>query len=77
MILTTLIPQQNVISITIPTDLIGKKIEIHYQNVDEILEAKPKKKSIMAKYRGILSAETADALLKEVEKSRNEWDRNI
>lgn len=35
------------------------------------------KKYTMGDFKGILSSESADELLKHVEQSRNEWDRNF
>lgn len=60
MIKTVAIPQNNSYNLAIPNNYIGKKIEILFYALDEVVEEKPMlivKKRLSDKYRGILSKE--------------------
>ena len=60
------------LNMILPDDFEAAKVEVIILSMDE----KPQKKT-MAKFRGIISKETAEALNKHVEQSRNEWDKNF
>ena len=75
MIRTIIIPTQTNISLSIPDHYIGKPIEVTFLALEE-LEQKPAKKT-MADFWGVISDKTAEALHRQVEQSRNEWDSNI
>jgi hypothetical protein len=51
-------------------------LEVLVYAVEELIDEEPKK-SGMANFWGIISDETANELHKQVEKGRNEWDRDI
>ena len=76
MIRTSITPQQADILISVPPQYIGKKLEVLLYAVEEITEeaAKP---VTMAQFRGIISSETAQDILKHAEASRAEWDRDF
>ena len=75
MVRTILIPENTHIELDIPQEYVGRKIEITYSAVDEIIEV-PKKKT-MADFLGILSDKSAKELHADVKQTRNEWDRGI
>ena len=64
--------RNHTLSVLLPDDFEAEKVEIIVLPMDE----KPRK-STMAKFRGTISKETAQTLLKYVEQSRVEWDRNF
>ncbi len=75
MIKTSAIPQNNSYNLAIPNNYIGKKIEIIFYALDEIVEEKPLpmvKKRLSEKYRGILSKEQGQSLNKHITEMRNE-----
>lgn len=74
MIRTVIIPTNTNIHLSIPQDYVGKPIEVTFLALEEI-EQKPAKKT-MADFWGVISDETAEALHKQVEQSRNEWNKN-
>lgn len=75
MIRTVIIPANTNINLSIPENYIGKPIEVTFLALEE-LEQKPAKKT-MADFWNVISNETAEALHKQVEQSRNEWNENI
>lgn len=78
MIKTIATPQNNSFNIAIPDNYIGKKIEIIFYALDEVLEEKvlPTKKT-MADFWGTLSDETANKLQNEVNESRVSWEERV
>jgi hypothetical protein len=62
------------IEFDIPMEYVGKRVEITFSQVDDIVD---EKKITMADFWGILSDETARELRIDVEKSRAEWERDI
>lgn len=78
MIKTIVIPQNNSYNLAIPSKYIGKKIEILFYSLDEVMEEKvvtPKK--TMADLWGKISTETGDELNKEVEEGRKSWEERL
>ncbi|MEA5460504.1 hypothetical protein VB796_15725 [Arcicella sp. LKC2W] len=78
MIKTIVIPQNNSYNLAIPSNYIGKKIEILFYSLDEVMEEKvvtPKK--TMADLWGRISIETGDELNKEVEEGRKSWEERL
>ncbi|MEY4540540.1 MAG: hypothetical protein RLZZ306_2297 [Bacteroidota bacterium] len=78
MIKTTVIPQNNSYNLAIPNKYIGKKIEILFYSLDEVMEEKvvsPKK--TMADLWGKLSEETGNELNKQVEEGRKGWEERL
>ena len=80
MLKTTITPDNTNINLIIPSDYVGKQIEVLLYAVEELQENKsiqePKKRK-PSDYAGCISKETAETLLQHVEQSRNEWERNI
>jgi len=76
MLKTILTPDNTDVHLSIPEEYVGKKVELIMYAIDEVTETQPEKKS-MAKYRGMLSKKTTEALQKHAEKSRKEWERNF
>ena len=75
MIKTIAIPQNNSYNLAIPNKYIGKKIEILFYSLDEVMEEKvlsPKK--TMADLWGKLSEETGNELNEQVEEGRKGWE---
>ena len=78
MIKTVAIPQNNSYNLAIPNKYIGKKIEILFYSLDEVMEEKadsPKK--TMADLWGKLSEETGNELNKQVEEGRKGWEERL
>jgi hypothetical protein len=74
MIKEILTPADTHIEFDIPMEYVGKRVEITFSQVDDIVD---EKKITMADFWGILSDETARELRIDVEKSRAEWERDI
>jgi hypothetical protein len=74
MIKTIVIPNQDNLNIVIPKNYIGKKIEVLLYSLDEIVVDKTKS---MADFWNVISDETADKLHQNINKNRNEWERDI
>jgi hypothetical protein len=75
---TIAIPQNNSYNLAIPNKYIGKKIEILFYSLDEVMEEKvisPKK--TMADLWGKLSEETGNELNKQVEEGRKGWEERL
>jgi hypothetical protein len=79
MIHTTVTPLNTQVSLTIPEEYIGKKVEVLLYTLEEAEEKKvaPTSKNKPSDYAGSLSPKAADEFLKHVEQSRNEWERDI
>ncbi|TAG51878.1 MAG: hypothetical protein EAZ27_13020 [Cytophagales bacterium] len=79
MIKTIAIPQNNTLNIEIPNHYIGKKIEILFYSMDEIIEEKQNniKTKLSEKYKGIITKEQGESLNAHIKDMRNEWNRNI
>ena len=78
MIKTIATPQNNSHNLAIPSKYIGKKIEILFYSLDEVMEEKvvsPKK--TMADLWGKLSEETGNELNKQVEEGRKGWEERL
>ncbi|MDH4459884.1 MAG: hypothetical protein QE277_00565 [Flectobacillus sp.] len=77
MIKTLAIPQNNSYNLAIPNNYIGKKIEIIFYALDEIVEEKVKPTKTMADFCGILSDSDYSSLKEHTEQARTEWNRAI
>lgn len=76
MIKTIAIPENNTLNLAIPNQYIGKKIEILYYSIDEIVDADlvtviPK---LSEKYKGIITKEQGQSLTNHINEMRNEWN---
>jgi hypothetical protein len=76
MVRTIIIPDNTNVNLSIPSDYVGRRIEVMYYPVDELMEEKPLNTKNMALFRGILSKEEGNELQEYVKKSREEWDRD-
>ena len=75
MIRTILKPENNVVLLNIPDELVGKNVEVTAFAIDEEVQTEaPKEKLKPSQMRGFLSKETADAMEQHIQKSREEWD---
>jgi hypothetical protein len=74
MIKTTFTPDNSNYNLVIPNNYIGKKIEVIFYAVDEVIESVQKPKKNMADFWGTISDETAKEMHKELEESRNDWE---
>ncbi|WP_257670443.1 hypothetical protein [Parapedobacter tibetensis] len=80
MVRTIITPDNISIKLSIPKKYIGRKIEVIYYPVDEVVEEKTeavKQPKTMASFKGLLSGKEADELQEYVAKSREEWERDI
>ena len=77
MIRTHITPQNANISIVVPQNYVGKKVEVLLYTIDELEEEIPNKANTMSVYKGLLSAEEAKELQQQVAQSREEWNNNI
>lgn len=75
MVRTIITPKNTNVQLTIPKEYVGREIEITMLALDEIAAGKPIN-GTMADFWGTMSDDTANTLHKEVEKCRNEWERN-
>ena len=77
MIKTTITPIKSDYLLNIPSNYIGKELEIFIYAKDEITVENNVKKSISSKYKGILTKEEADNYQLHITNSRLEWERDI
>ena len=77
MIKTTITPLKSDYLLNIPSNYIGKELEIFIYAKDEITVENNVKKSISSKYKGILTKEEADNYQQHIINSRLEWERDI
>ena len=80
MVRTIIEPQNNTISLLIPNDYVGKKLEVMIYADDEIWRLSAGVKSSRPKissFKGILTNDEAEKYHQYLQKSRQEWDRNI
>ena len=73
MVRTILTPDNTHIELDIPAEYVGKRVEITFLPLDDIVADK----KTMSDFWGILSDKTAGELHTHVNKSRDEWDRSI
>ena len=76
MVRTIITPENTHIQLDIPKEYVGKEIEVTFLALDELI-SDPQSKLTMVDFWGIISDDTANTLHKNVEQSRNEWERNI
>jgi hypothetical protein len=76
MVRTTITPDNTNVNLSIPPDYVGRKLEVMYYPIDELLEEKITAPKNMANFRGALSEEEGNELQEYVKKSRSEWERD-
>lgn len=77
MIKTVVIPKNNNYNLAIPSNYIGKKIEILFYALDELAEQKTddsKKIKLSDKYKGSITKEQGQDLNNHIKQMRNEWN---
>ena len=78
MIRTSIIPNEQNISITIPQNYVGKKIEVLLYAIEELHdEEKPLVSSGAANFKNIFSMEEGKDFNSYITQARTEWDRDI
>ena len=78
MIKSSITPKENSYLLSIPNDYIGKELEILiYAKEEFTTNVVDGKKKTMSDFKGILSDETAMAMHREVEESRNDWGERL
>jgi len=75
MIKAIAIPQDNILTLTIPSDYIGKKLEILVYSIDEVMKERNATMT-MSDFWGTISDETAHDLHKQTSEGRNGWEEN-
>ncbi len=74
MVRTILTPDSKTVTFDIPENYLGKKIEVIAFAIDEGVEKSAKK--TLADFWGVISKERAASWIEEVNKSKDEWERN-
>ncbi|GHT49014.1 hypothetical protein AGMMS49982_01490 [Bacteroidia bacterium] len=78
MLQTTLTPLSTVLSIPIPDNFVGKKVEVWLYLPDEssvpIADAETRN---VQRFKGLLTAQEADKFQLYLQKTRQEWNRDI
>jgi hypothetical protein len=77
MVRTIITPDDTNVNLSIPPDYIGRKIEVLYYPVDELIEGKSSNSKNMSAFRGALTEDEGNELQEYVKKSREEWDRDF
>ena len=77
MIRSLLTPETTDLHISIPTDYVGKKVEVLVFACDETTEAPKTNPEIMAQFWGVISENTTEEMHKHITQSRAEWERDI
>jgi len=71
---TTITPSKNNVVLPVPDEYIGKRIEVLMFDIDEVSTGSSTTQLKPSQLRGFLSKETAEAMQKHVQQSRDEWD---
>lgn len=74
MVRTTIIPEQNNVTLSIPEMFIGKAVEVTFIALDEL---NPLPKKTLGDFLGMLSENDYLQLKNHTEQARKEWNRNI
>jgi hypothetical protein len=79
MIKSSLTPQSDTITLSIPFNYIGKKVEILLYTDEELHEetCTGTHYSGVARFKGLLKGSEADKYQQYLQKARQEWDRTI
>jgi hypothetical protein len=76
MVRTVITPENTDVHLSIPSNYVGRKIEVMYYPVDELVEDHAIAPKTMASFKGLLTEEEGNKLQEYVKKSRQEWDRD-
>jgi hypothetical protein len=78
MIRTTITPNTQTVFFDIPTNYVGKELEVIVFAKNEVEQTNDQPKKIrLSGLKGKLSKETASQMQKEIAESRNEWEERI
>ncbi|MDR1356462.1 MAG: hypothetical protein LBJ58_02190 [Tannerellaceae bacterium] len=79
MIKSSLTPQSDTITLSIPLNYIGKRVEILLYTDEELHEdtCASTHDSGVARFKGLLKGSEADKYQQYLQKARQEWDRTI
>ena len=79
MIRTVITPCDNMISIQLPGNYIGKKLEVLLYSFEEVKEETVYFTDVRnaSRFKGLLTDSEADKYHQYLQKARQEWDRNI
>lgn len=77
MMKTVLIPEDNMLHLSIPDNYVGKEIEVLLYAKEELIEEKAAAGRNAARFKGLLSNEEADRYHAYLRQTRNEWNRDI
>ena len=58
----------------LPAEFIGREVKVTFSTLDEVPE---NEKAKWGDFMGILSVESGEAMKVEIEKMRDEWERDI
>lgn len=75
--MTSVIPKDNNLYLSIPNSYIGKEIEVLLYAKDELLPQKVVKGASAARFNGLLTKEEADKYHSYLKQACNEWERDI
>ena len=75
MVRTIITPTKTDIHLSIPENYIGKKVEITFFALDELMEKQPKK--TLGDFIGLLSEDEYLQLKGHTQQARNEWNRDF
>ena len=75
MVRTIITPAKKDIHLSIPENYIGKKLEITFFALDELIEKQSNKK--LGDFLGLLSEDEYTQLKNHTEQARKEWNRNF
>ena len=77
MLKTVITPHESVYFLPIPTQYIGKSVEVLLYSTDELVMNKEPSKKKPSDFFGTLSISEGEKFQEYVTNSRLEWDRNI
>ena len=77
MLKTVITPRENTYPLSIPSNYIGKTIEVLLYSDDEVVENKAPTNKKPSDFFGTLSVAEGEKFQHYVTNSRSEWDRNI
>lgn len=74
MVRTIITPKNNTVLLTLPDNLVGRKVEVIAFALEEETTQHISENLKPSQMRGFLSAASAEAMQQHTEQSRNEWD---
>ena len=77
MVKETITPKESIYPLLIPSNYIGKTIELLLYSTEELVENKKPNGSKPSDFFGTLSLSEGEKFQEYVSNARSEWDRNI